>query len=134
MNSVKQCVNSEPMWGYCSRAGEKKKKKERQKTWTWKTRYANGTYIAFLHILSFHGFTVCPLISSKYLHRHRRTNNFWWQMFKYINRKIGSDGWWPINLKDTQQIISYLDILQELRVCLDRTYFVETENLLLKSL
>ena len=33
MNSAKQCVNSEPMWGYCSRA-EKKKKKKRQKTWT----------------------------------------------------------------------------------------------------
>ena len=24
MNSAKQCVNSEPMWGYCSRAGKKK--------------------------------------------------------------------------------------------------------------
>ena len=30
MNSAKQCVNSEPMWSYCSR--EKKKKK---KTQTW---------------------------------------------------------------------------------------------------
>ena len=60
--------------------------------------------------------TVCPMGSSKYLHHHRRTNNFWWQMFKYINRKIGSDGWWPINLKDTQEIISYFDTLQELWV------------------
>ena len=33
MNSAKQCVNSEPMWGYCSHA-EKEKKKKRQKTWT----------------------------------------------------------------------------------------------------
>ena len=24
MNSDKQCVNSEPMWGYCSRAEKKK--------------------------------------------------------------------------------------------------------------
>ena len=28
MNSTKQCVNSEPMWGYCSRAEKKKKKKK----------------------------------------------------------------------------------------------------------
>ena len=28
MNSVKQCVNSEPMWGYCSRAEKKKKRAE----------------------------------------------------------------------------------------------------------
>ena len=29
MNSAKQCVNSEPMWGYCSRAEKKKKKKKK---------------------------------------------------------------------------------------------------------
>ena len=28
MNSNKQCVNSEFMWGYCLRAGKKKKKEE----------------------------------------------------------------------------------------------------------
>ena len=26
MNSIKQCVNSESMWGYCSHAEKKKKK------------------------------------------------------------------------------------------------------------
>ena len=31
MNSAKQCVNSEPMWGYCSRAEKKKKKKKKKK-------------------------------------------------------------------------------------------------------
>ena len=30
MNSDEQCVNSEPMWGYCSRAGKKKKKAKRE--------------------------------------------------------------------------------------------------------
>ena len=30
MNSVKQYVNSEPMWGYCSRAEKKKKKKKKE--------------------------------------------------------------------------------------------------------
>ena len=28
MNSAKQCVNSEPIWGYCSRAEKKKKNTE----------------------------------------------------------------------------------------------------------
>ena len=28
MNSAKQCVNSEPMWGYCSHAEKEKKKKK----------------------------------------------------------------------------------------------------------
>ena len=28
MNSTKQYMNSEPMWGYCSRARKKKKKKK----------------------------------------------------------------------------------------------------------
>ena len=41
MNSAKQCVNSEPMWGYCLRA-EKKKKKKKRKRGREKTRYANG--------------------------------------------------------------------------------------------
>ena len=31
MNSAKQCVNSEPMWGYCSRIEKKKKKKSGRK-------------------------------------------------------------------------------------------------------
>ena len=29
MNSAKQCVNSEPMWGYWTRAEKKKKKKKK---------------------------------------------------------------------------------------------------------
>ena len=47
MNSIKQCVNSKSMWGYCSRAEKKKKKKKKQtnkqtKRGRSKTRYANG--------------------------------------------------------------------------------------------
>ena len=38
MNSTKQFVNSEPMWGYCSRA-KKNKKKTRGRE---KTRKPNG--------------------------------------------------------------------------------------------
>ena len=30
INSTKQCVNSEPMWGYCSRTETKKKKKKKK--------------------------------------------------------------------------------------------------------
>ena len=28
MNSIKQCMNSEPMWGYCSRTEKKKRKRK----------------------------------------------------------------------------------------------------------
>ena len=30
MNSAKQCVNSEPMWGYCSHAEKEKRKKKKK--------------------------------------------------------------------------------------------------------
>ena len=39
MNGAKQCVNSEPMWGYCSRAKKKRRKRRREET-----RNPNGTY------------------------------------------------------------------------------------------
>ena len=40
MNSTKQCVNSEPMWDYCSRAQKKKKNKGRKRRRD-ETRYPN---------------------------------------------------------------------------------------------
>ena len=52
MNSAKQCVNSEPMWGYCSRAQKKKKKKKGRKRRREETRYANGhNKVIVLHAL-----------------------------------------------------------------------------------
>ena len=49
MNSAKQCVNNEPMWGYCSRAEKKKKKKKKKgrKRRREETRNPNGTDINF---------------------------------------------------------------------------------------
>ena len=44
MNSTKQCVNSEPMWGYCSRARKKKKIKKGRKRRRDETRYPNTHY------------------------------------------------------------------------------------------